>query len=132
MRALRTDNEGVWLSLESLEEKIVNNVLAWLLYGTHGVEGREFEQHVGATEKEVKDLLRRLGAAESSEGRAILRLQPAEVMVLNRAFEQMLDGPAELSGASRGTPDWVLLGVTEQEFDAARAEVRAITASVLP
>lgn len=126
MRASYLDGT-LLLVLDSVEAKVINNVLNWVCNGAHDVRGDEFVKALGVSEDEARWLLHRVNVIQR-EGRdgVAIALDVGDAVVMERAFAEALHGPLALPGVELGHPDWVLIGEPEEEFVRVRHDLTQI------
>lgn len=118
-------NGSVVLDLDTSDYLALKNSLNWVCNGLNSLEGREFDQQIGAGEVEVRELLRVVhGGGHRKPVR--LSLTAGQVAIAARVSDEILHGKARMPGARGMSHDWALIGTSETDFQRFRADVKAL------
>ena len=131
MHATLGQDGSVVLNLDTSEYLALNNTLNWVCNGLNGLEGREFDQQIGAGELEVRQLLRVVHGAGDRKP-VSLWLTPKQVAIAARVADEVLHGNARLPGARGMSHDWALIGASEADFQRFRAAVKGLATELGP
>jgi hypothetical protein len=123
----RSHAGGVVLKLDTSDYLALNNSLNWVCNGLNGLDGREFDQRIGAGELEVRELLRVVHDAGHGRRKPVsVWLTVAQVTIAARVADEVLHGKARMPAARGMSHDWALLGTSEAEFQRFRTDMQRL------